>query len=130
DLVTGEIVNSAASKRLFFGDDVSKGAQLDDYAMAIHPDDRERVMRSRVAMLDGTGSSDIEFRVVWPDGRVHLIFGRATVVRDESGRAIRVYGTNADVTERRRADEELARRARQLESLSRKLIQAQEDERR
>jgi len=59
-----------------------------------------------------------------------VIFGRATVVRDDSGRALRVYGTNADVTERRRTEEELARRARQLESLSRKLIQAQEDERR
>jgi two-component system sensor histidine kinase UhpB len=130
DLITGQIVNSTASRRLFFGDDPNKGAQIEDYAAAIHPDDRERVMRGREAMLAGTGPADIEYRVVWPDGSVRLIFARATVVRDESGRAIRVYGTNADVTERRRAEEELARRARQLESLSRKLIQAQEDERR
>jgi signal transduction histidine kinase len=61
---------------------------------------------------------------------VHWIFGRATVVRDPAGRAVRVYGTNADVTERKRAEEELARRTRQLESLSRQLIEAQEVERR
>src|SRR6185295_15821538 len=124
------IVNSAASKRLFFGDDTSKGARLEDYAEAVHPDDRNRVMTSRVAMLDGTGSGDIEYRVVWPDGSVHVIFGRATVVRDESGRAVRVYGTNADITERKQTEEELAKRARQLELLSRKLIEAQEAERR
>src|SRR5207302_9500236 len=58
------------------------------------------------------------------------IFGRATIVRDESGRPIRVYGTNADITERKHAQEELARRAQQLEALSRKLIEAQEAERR
>src|SRR6202008_2714626 len=80
--------------------------------------------------LTGTGSGDIEYRVVRPDGSLHWIFGRATVVRDESGRALRVYGTNADITERKRAEEELGRRTRQLEALSRRLIEAQETERR
>ena len=61
---------------------------------------------------------------------MHWIFGRATVVRDPSGRPIRSYGTNADITERKHAEEELARRTRQLEALSRKLIEAQEAERR
>ncbi len=123
DLVSGKIFNSAASRRLFFGDDRSKGERLEDYAEAIHPDDRARVLRSREELLAGTGSSDIEFRVEWPDASVHWIFGRATVVRDQSGRPIRVYGTNADTTER-------IERRQQLESLSRKLIEGQEAERR
>ena len=130
DLKSGAIVNTESNLRLFFGDDRSKGAQLEDYLVAVHPDDRDWVVRRRGQMLDGTGSSDIEYRVVWPDGSVHWIFGRATVVRDPSGRPIRVYGTNADITERKRAEEELARRTRQLESLSRQLIEAQESERR
>lgn len=130
DLIGGQIFNSEASRRLFFGDDTSKGDRLEDYADVVHPEDRERVMSSRMKMLDGTGPSDIEYRVVWPDGSTHVIFARATVVRDESGRAIRVFGTNADITLRKHAEEELARRATQLESLSRKLIQTQESERR
>ena len=130
DLVSGEIYNTEASRRLFFGDDKSKGARLADYVEVIHPDDRDWVVRQRGELLAGTGSGDIEYRVVWPDGSVHWIFGRATVVRDESGRAIRVYGTNADITERKRAEEELGRRTQQLEALSRKLIEAQEAERR
>jgi two-component system sensor histidine kinase UhpB len=130
DLVKGRILNSESNQRLFFGDDASKGVRIEDYADVVHPDDRDRVMRSREAMLAGTGPADIEYRVVWPDGSEHVIYARATVMRDDSGRPIRVYGTNADITERKRTHEELARRAAQLESLSRKLIQTQESERR
>jgi len=130
DLVGGQIVNTDANLRLFFGDDRTKGVRLEDYLEAVHPDDRAWVQHRRGQLLDATGSGDIEYRVVWPDGSVHWIFGRATVVRDPSGRPLRVYGTNADVTERKRAEEELARRARQQEALSRQLIEAQEAERR
>jgi two-component system sensor histidine kinase UhpB len=130
DLITGEILNTEANSRLFFGGDRSKGARLEDYGEAVHPDDRDWVMSRRMQLLEGTGSGDIEYRVVRPDGGVRWIFGRATVVRDASGRPLRVYGTNADITERKLAAEELERRARQLETLSRKLIEAQEAERR
>ena len=130
DLISGAIVNTDANLRLFFGDDRSKGARLEEYVDVIHPDDRDWVTRRRGELLTGTGSGDIEYRIVWPDGSLHWIFGRATVVRDESGRPLRVYGTNADITERKRAEEELARRTQQLEALSRRLIEAQEAERR
>ena len=130
NLISGAIVNTEANRRLFFGDDASKGVRLEDYVDVIHPDDRAWVMERRGQLLAGTGSGDIEYRVVRPDGSLHWIFGRATVVRDESGRPLRVYGTNADITERKRAEEELGRRTRQLEALSRRLIEAQEAERR
>lgn len=107
NLVTGEIFNTEENLRLFFGDDHSKGADFEDYAEAVHPDDREYVMQRRVQLLTERGPSDIEYRVVWPDGSVHVIFGRATVVYDESGKALRVYGTNVDITERKRVEEAL-----------------------
>ena len=130
DLVSQQVFNTEANRRLFFGEDRGKGARLEDYLEAIHPDDRGWVIRRREQLLAGTGSGDIEYRVVWPDASVHWIFGRATVVRDQSGRPIRSYGTNADITERKHAEQELARRTQQLEALSRKLIEAQEAERR
>src|SRR5437667_237881 len=130
DLISGAIVNTEANRRLFFGDDASKGARLEDYVDVLHPDDRAWVTERRGQLLAGTGSGDIAYRVVRPDGSLHWIFGRATVVRDESGRPLRVYGTNANITERKRAEEELARRTLQLEALSRRLIEAQEAERR
>src|SRR5690242_429408 len=74
DLISGAIINTEANLRLFFGDERSKGTRLEDYLDAIHPDDRDWVVRRRGQMLDGTGSADIEYRVVWPDGSVHWIF--------------------------------------------------------
>ena len=130
DLISGHVFNTEPNRRLFFGDDASKGARLEDYVDVVHPDDRDWLMGRRQELLAGTGSGDIEYRIIWPDGSVHWIFGRATVVRDETDRPLRVYGTNADITERKRAEEELARRTLQLEALSRRLIEAQEAERR
>jgi two-component system sensor histidine kinase UhpB len=130
DVQSEQVYNTEANRRLFFGDDRSKGTRLEDYVEAVHPDDRDRVVGLREQLLAGAGTADIEYRVVWPDGSLHWIFGRRTVVHDPSGRPIRVYGTSADITERKRAEEELARRTRQLEALSRKLIEAQEAERR
>jgi PAS domain S-box-containing protein len=112
DLVTGEIVDSEGNQRLFFGG--GRGTHLfEDYSQVIHPDDRARVLSRRAELLAGEGPPDIEYRVIWPDGSVHHILGLATVVRDFAGRAVRVYGTNADITRRKRGEEE---RARLLES--------------
>ena len=61
---------------------------------------------------------------------MHWLFGRRTVVHDPAGRPLRSYGINADITERKYAQEERERRAQQLEALSRKLIEVQESERR
>lgn len=130
DLVSGEIFNSEANRHLFFGDDNSNGTRIEDYVAAIHPADVSRVLDSRKQLHAGTGPGDIEFRVVWPDGSVHWIFGRATIIRDNAGRLLRAYGTNADITERKLAEEELGRRAQQLQALSVRLLQSQDEERR
>jgi HD-GYP domain-containing protein (c-di-GMP phosphodiesterase class II)/PAS domain-containing protein len=116
DLVTGKIFNTEENLRLFFGDDPSKGGPFDDYAQAVHPDDREYVLRGHEQLIEG-GPGDIEYRVVWPDGSIHWIFGRATVVRDPQGRAVRIYGTNLDVTERKHAEEKIQQQLERLKGL-------------
>jgi PAS domain S-box-containing protein len=88
----------------------------------IHPDDRavvvELVERALKTGLPAAG----EWRTVWPDGSVHWIAGRWQVFMNESGEAVRIIGVNTDISERKRADELLA-------GMTRKLIEAQEQER-
>ncbi|HKB63517.1 MAG TPA: PAS domain-containing protein, partial [Burkholderiales bacterium] len=129
NLVTGEIANTEGNLRLFFGDDRSKGARFEDFAEVVHQDDREYVGARHAQLLAEGGPRDIEYRVVWPDGAVHVLFGRATVVRDAAGRPLRVYGTNVDITERKQAENALRDSGVQLQALSRRLVELQESER-
>jgi PAS domain S-box-containing protein len=113
DLVTGEIFNTDENLRLFFGDDRGKGARFEDYIDAVHPDERAYVRGRHAQLLAEGGPHDIEFRVVWPDRSVHVLVGRAIVVRNDSGEAVRVYGTNVEITERKRAEQSM-RESQQL----------------
>jgi PAS domain S-box-containing protein len=82
----------------------------------LHPDDREENLR-RVAQAMKDGSFEGEWRVVWPDGSMHWLLGRASILRDQAGVPERMIGVNIDVTERKRAEialQESERRFREM----------------
>jgi PAS domain S-box-containing protein len=98
------------------------GGTLTAFEDLIHPDDRERVIELTQEMMRTGQPAEGEWRVLWPDGSVHWIAGRGQVLMDESGKPSRMLGVNMEVTERKQAEEALA-------GMSRKLIEAQEQER-
>jgi len=71
----------------------------------IHPDDRGRVRALLRETVEQTHIWDAEFRVVWPDGSIHWLLGKGTVLPDHTGRPIRMAGVNLDITERKQAEE-------------------------
>ena len=73
----------------------------------VHPDDREGVLKLVDESLKTGRTRRGEWRIVWPDGSVHWIVGRWRVFRNESGEPSRVIGVNGDITERKRAEQEL-----------------------
>ena len=73
----------------------------------LHPDDRQRGDQAIQSALAGSKEFDIEFRVRWPDGTIHDIRGFATVERDASGQALRMIGTNWDITAHKRIENAL-----------------------
>jgi PAS domain S-box-containing protein len=73
----------------------------------IHPEDWESTTQARMSALRGGPPYDVEYRVVWPNGEVRVVHGRGDVTRDESGRPRRRFGTVQDITERKRAEEDL-----------------------
>jgi len=118
DLVTGAVFNTEENRRLFFGNDRTKGSDFQDFRAAVHPEDRAYTKKRREQLIADGNVRDLEFRVVWPDGSIHVLHGLFTAVRDQAGRAVRVYGTNVDVTERRRSEEEMAQKARQQAAIA------------
>jgi diguanylate cyclase (GGDEF)-like protein/PAS domain S-box-containing protein len=83
----------------------------------IHPDDGAFVHATINAHLNGqTPGIEFECRVITLQGeqRWMQVRGRA-VTRDTQGRALRVVGTNSDITDKRKATERLLLREQQLE---------------
>jgi PAS domain S-box-containing protein len=81
---------------------------IDIWMTNVHPDDREPVMAAAQACLDGkTREYVIEHRMLHRNGCVRWIHSRGNVIRDEKGNAVRMVGTDTDITERRRVQEEL-----------------------
>jgi PAS domain S-box-containing protein len=83
----------------------------------VHPGDRLEVERRREmeATQKEWVDSEIEFRIVLPDGTIKHLHSIAHPLMDESGEIIEVVGTVRDVTERKHAEEE-RERLRQLEA--------------
>jgi len=83
----------------------------------VHPEDRDPVMRAAQACIEGkTPEYTFEHRMIHKDGSVRWVFVRGMVIRDAHGDAIRMVGTDTDITERKHMEEEI-RKAHNLESL-------------
>jgi len=74
----------------------------------IHPEDREFLLRATQAARAG-GRPDIEFRIVRPSGEVRIVHSQGAMTRDVPGQPRLWFGTVQDITERKRAEEELRR---------------------
>lgn len=79
-----------------------------EWLSLVHPDDRERMRVYSNDLLHDRTYGEEGFRVVWPDGTIHWIVGKAKVHRGAAGEAIHVTGVILDVTNLKLA--ELARR--------------------
>lgn len=79
----------------------------EDYLRMLSPEDRAETERALTEALDGTRPSySLEHRVLWPDGSLHWIECRGQVFRDEQGKPLRMAGISADISERKRMEEE------------------------
>ncbi len=74
---------------------------------AVHPDDQEEGKKSIQRAIAGEAEFDTEFRVIWPNGEIRFIRAFAITQRTESREALRMIGTNWDITEIRQAEDKL-----------------------
>src|SRR5512139_313186 len=77
------------------------------WTQAIHPADRDKV--NKIIAHRPTGGHRVEYRVVRPDGSIRWVLDRGFPIRDQSGVVYRMAGIAEDITERKRAEEELDR---------------------
>src|SRR6266404_224990 len=97
--------------------------QGDGWQSMLHPADREGVLKAwRESVANGTPYEQEE-RHRGVDGTYRWFLARGIPLRDAAGRVVRWYGTNTDIEDRKRAEEDLRR-------VSGQLLRLQDDERR
>src|ERR1700749_569685 len=75
----------------------------------VHPEDWEDVSRALEEALSTGVLYNVVCRVIRPTGEVRIIDTKGHVKRDSPGRPTLMFGTLQDITDRKRAEEELQR---------------------
>lgn len=73
----------------------------DGWIASIHVDDQAAVQRARAYALQTTEPFQAEFRLMDQYGEYRWWLARALALTDESGRVVKWYGTNMDITEQK-----------------------------
>ncbi|MDQ5835473.1 MAG: PAS domain S-box protein, partial [Acidobacteriota bacterium] len=94
----------------------------------LHPEDRVFVAGLFESALRRPENFSHYARVVRHDGQTRVFHFRVNVVADERGRAVRMFGTAQDVTERRLAEEQLRSSNEKLRALAARLQSVREEE--
>jgi PAS domain S-box-containing protein len=81
---------------------------------AVHPDHWDEVADP---YLNGFTKDrvEVEYRVVCPNGEVNWVYSLGALIRDAAGVPTSVHGIHLDITDRKRAEEELEETRRHLE---------------
>ncbi|MFP4168241.1 MAG: PAS domain S-box protein, partial [Desulfonatronovibrionaceae bacterium] len=116
DIQTGEVYYSPAYALMLGYTPEEIPYNEDFWKRHIHPQDRERSLGANMECIEGKSDAfRVESRMLTKTGEVRWIQGKGKVVaRDSSGRATRMVGTHADITERKQAEEEQKRLQDQL----------------
>ncbi len=78
-----------------------------DWFNQVHPEDRAGLSGSWNLAVSRGGAFQFEFRLRRHDGVFRWFDTRAAPLRDALGKIVKWFGTNTDITDRKRAEEEL-----------------------
>ncbi|MBN2173137.1 MAG: PAS domain S-box protein, partial [Bacteroidales bacterium] len=76
---------------------------------AVHPDDRDKMAMNFQRNIERGFVENDEYRVVHPDGSVHILCVTGELIKDAGGPTGHMIGVTQDITERRQAEEKIQR---------------------
>lgn len=108
DQRSGKVWWSRSFSRVFGFEHGLMPPSIDLWLSLLHPDDQDRVFAGLTHAVDGDGEYwEDEYRFIRADGTERHLVDRGYIIRDVSGKALRVVGRLMDVTERRELEERL-----------------------
>lgn len=108
ELSSGRLTWSEEMYRLW-GWDPGQEITREAFLATVHPDDRQQLLEAG-GRLGQTGEPGfVDFRATVADGSQRWFRGEAHMLLDEEGTAVKLFGTDQDITEQKQAEEELQR---------------------
>ncbi|MBV9385049.1 MAG: diguanylate cyclase [Chroococcidiopsidaceae cyanobacterium CP_BM_ER_R8_30] len=108
NLKTKQIYFSPRWKSMLGYSEDDIGNTMDEWSGRIHPDDATLVKEALLAHLLGqTPHFENEHRMRHQDGSYRWVLSRGLAVRNASGNAYRIAGSQTDITERKQAESQL-----------------------
>ena len=98
-------VNQKAEE--LFGHPPSVWRQPGFWGRTVHPDDRQWAAKVYRDAIRRGENAELEYRMMAIDGRVVWVHDRMRVEVDADGRVVHVRGVLLDITERKRAEEQV-----------------------
>lgn len=81
----------------------------------VHPEDRDSIQRAFLQACEQKSAKvKMEFRAKTVDSGYIWILGQGKIIYNQDGKPIKYYGTYSDITEQKKAEEELQRYAEEL----------------
>lgn len=93
------------------------GGGVEAWRNGLHPEDRDSIWEECQAALRGEKEWNAEFRILLPNGTIRYIKTNGLVVRGSDDVAIRMLGTNRDITERKQAEIDRSRQKALFEAI-------------
>jgi PAS domain S-box-containing protein len=109
DIDSGTVQWSDEQFRIFGYEPGTIAVTYDSFLASLHPADHDRVLASINDALLGKRPTDVEYRIVRPNGEIRTVHGRGDVFRDDTGHPIRMAGICLDITDRKLTEEERLR---------------------
>lgn len=123
DIATGQVMWSDTLEAIHGLAPGTFDGTFESYQQDIHPEDRDRVLRSIAQTLECDEPYQIEYRIVRPDGAVNWVEGKGKLYRTPAGVPTRMIGVCADITERKQAEQALRESEEKLRKLAGQLEQ-------
>jgi diguanylate cyclase (GGDEF)-like protein len=117
DLLTGDWSYSEEARQILRTEPLQQNG-FEYFLSIVHPEEKEIVDYALRQTLDGGEEFNIEYRVIWPEGKIRHVHGQSQVVRNGKGKPVRITGTVHDVTDRLQTEAKLRENEARLNYLA------------
>jgi len=114
-LGSGKVIWTEEQEKLYGYAEGTFPGTYEGFSERVHPDDLAEVERLYKEAVKASKPFDFDFRIRLPSGETRWLSCKGAAHYDETGNPHRIFGVNADITERKQAQDQLTRAYAELE---------------